>query len=96
MPRAFVTNVYDVSDYTGVFVNGTGGVLGNGTSKSLGANRNKGGYVIQESTGVDVLGGTVGTSIQMYSTSQDDWIYGEAPIGWRNPNWLTPYGDMYA
>jgi hypothetical protein len=37
-----------------------------------------------------------GLSIQMYSTSQDDWIYGKAPIDWRYPNWLTPYGDMYA
>jgi hypothetical protein len=59
--KGVVTNVYDVSDYTGVFVNGTGGVLGIGTSKSLGVNRDKGGYVIQESTGVDVFGATAGT-----------------------------------
>ncbi len=88
-----VTNVYGVLDYTGVFVNGTGGVSDDGTSKSLGANTNRGGYVIQESTDIDVLGETLGTSIQMYNTSQDDWIYGEAPINWHL-DWITPYVDM--
>jgi len=86
--RGVVSNVYDIGDYCGSFLNGCSVTGAIGYSESVGRN-SRGDTVISRSDGVEELfpSGSISAGYQWYSSQSDQWIYDTAPIEWADTLW---------
>jgi len=86
--RGIVSNVHDVADYNGAFLNASNVVGPAGYSISIGENNLN--QLVVAST--DVMEeffptGSTSTSFQWYTNKAERWIYDTAPIEWASNLW---------
>ena len=78
--KGIVSNVYEVADYCGHFINGSCTLMGLGKAQSIGWKED--GSPVVANTIANSGWGSFGISYQYYGAFSEDWIYREAPIDW--------------